>query len=185
MAGAEMARRRVRNAIILFLGSLLAFAVRASARPQRPLRQRPKVAEAIAVMHCLKARELNWLGDAVPTIMKGKKFSVGLRHDRKTYPGEDIVFLVASESPTRGDVFELTRKDHGSHRIYNLENNGSYRLGVGETRWPNEIFGGIWTHNYVEKNIRKIVRGPKSWIRVAAPVHPLPSVTCSYYGSVE
>ena len=86
------------------------FFASASAQP----RQRAKklqIAEATEIMHCLRARGLTWLGDAVPAIAKGKRLRVGLRHDRKTYPGQDVVFVVVFESPMRGDVFELTRED--------------------------------------------------------------------------
>lgn len=133
-------------------------------------------------MHCLKAQELNWIGNAIPALEKNKRFLVALRHDQKTYPREDIVFLTIFESPRKGDVFELTREDHGHRRTYNLDNNGSFVLGR-ETSWPNEIFGGIWTHEYFEKNIRKLRHGRKTWIRLQTAQRLRPEARCSYYGS--
>lgn len=140
-------------------------------------------AETMDVMHCLKARELNWIGDAIPALEKNNTFLVALRHDRQTYPGEDFVFLAIFESPRKGDIFELTREDHGDRRTYNLANNGSFVLGGKETAWPNEIFGGIWTHEYFEKNIRTLRHSRKNWLRLQTIQRPRRQVSCSYYGS--
>jgi hypothetical protein len=173
----------MRLSAFVFL-ALVASALSLAQSPARTPAGRPsRMSETIEIMHCLKARNLNWLGDSPPALEKAKRFHVGLRHDRKTYPGEDVVFVVVFENPTQGDVFELTREDHGRDRTYNLENNGSFRLGGKETRWPNEIFGGIWTHEYVEANIRKLTQSPKTWVQLNAVLKPLPEVTCSYYRS--
>jgi len=142
-----------------------------------------KYAELTAIMHCLTDVELNWLGDYPPTVEKAKKFRVGLRHDRRTYPGDDVIFAVVFESPTQGDVFELMHYWSGKQAKYNLENNGSFELRGKAFAWRNEIFGGIWTHEYIERNIRKIVRGPKASVSLKTASKPITNVTCTYYGS--
>lgn len=141
--------------------------------------------ETKAIMHCLTARDLGWIGDA-PTVIENRKlFHVGLRHDRKTYPAKDTVFLVVFKNRLQGDVFELTLRGKGNSRLYNLENNGSYKLGGKYIDWPNEIFGGIWTHEYFERNIRAIRRGPKVWVPLKTVTRPVLGVSCDYYGQDE
>jgi len=125
-----------------------------------------KYTELTAIVHCLTDVELNWLGDYPTTVEKAKKFRAGLRHDRRTYPGDDVIFAVVFESPTQGDVFELMHYWSGKQAKYNLENNGSFELRGKAFAWRNEIFGGIWTHEYIERNIRKIMRGPKRRYRL-------------------
>ena len=105
-----------------------------------------RLAEAVAIMHCLTKVELNWLGESLPAVEKTNTFRVGLRHDKNTYPGEDVIIVVVLESATRGDVFELRGERRQQGREYNLENNGSFKLRHKQFTWPNEIFGGIWTH---------------------------------------
>lgn len=146
--------------------------------PPRPAR----TVEAFQVMHCLKTTDLDWLGNS-PALERAKILEVGLRHDRKTYPGEDMVFVVVFEGPTRGDVFELTRKNHGRRRSYRIENNGEFKLRSGQVEWIGEILGGIWTHEYIEGNIKRIVRGPKTWVRVTDVLKPFHQVTCMSFVS--
>ena len=142
-----------------------------------------RLAEAVAIMHCLTKVELNWLGESLPAVEKTNTFRVGLRHDKNTYPGEDVIIVVVLESATRGDVFELRGERRQQGREYNLENNGSFKLRHKQFTWPNEIFGGIWTHEYIEKNITRIMRGPKVWVRLKTAQKPMPGVTCTWYGS--
>lgn len=141
---------------------------------------RLRVAEAREVMHCLKAGDLDWLGDS-DVLDKAKTFRLGLRHDRRTYPGEDVITVVVFESREQGDVFELTRKDKGLIRTYRIQNNGSFKLGAKGMQWPGEILGGIWTHDYIEANIRKIMHGPKIRVPLKMALRPAPHVTCQSY----
>lgn len=144
-----------------------------------------RLQETKAIMHCLTAYHLNWIGDALPAIERMKVFHVGLRHDRKTYPGEDMVFLVVFKNRLQGDVFELTVRGSRNHPLYNLDNNGSYKLGGKYIEWPNEIYFGIWTHEYFERNIRAIRRGPKVWMSRKTVTRPVPGISCDYYGQDE
>lgn len=174
---------------IVLLAATLCYAQAAEVGKPRPRAASrlhlSRLQETEAIMHCLTAYHLNWIGDALPAIEKRRLFHVGLRHDRRTYPGEDTVFLVVFKNRLQGDVFELTLSGSGAHRLYNLENNGSYRFGGKETGWPNEIFGGIWTHEYFERNIRAIRRGPKVWVRLKSVTQPVPGISCDYYGQDE
>jgi hypothetical protein len=141
----------------------------------------PQADEIIRIMHCLTEVELNWLNDSPPALEHIKRFQVGVRHDRETYPGDDVVIVAVFKSGTEGDVFELTHKGRGNSEKYNLENNGSFKLRGKGFVWPNEIFGGIWTHDYIERNIRRLMRGPKVWVR-RKDVKTATSVACTYYG---
>jgi hypothetical protein len=144
--------------------------------------QQSRAVEAIEIMHCLKAADLDWLADS-PVLQRAKSFQVGLRHDRKTYPGEDVVFVVVFENPTQGDVFELTREDHGRDRTYRIENNGEFKLGRKGIEWPGEILGGNWTHDYIEANIRKLMHGPKIRVQLKTVLKPIQHVSCNSYMS--
>lgn len=150
--------------------------------PTRSVAQRPNAREIAQVMHCLTAVDLNWLGDSPTVLENAKRFHVGLTHDRRTYPGTDMMFVAVFRTATEGDVFELTHQAQTTAEKYNLENNGSFRVRGKEFTWPNEIFGGIWTHEYVERNIRSIMRGPKFWVQSKVVVTPA-GVACTYYGS--
>lgn len=139
--------------------------------------------ESAEILHCLTEVELNWLGDWPSALEKATTFHVGLTHDRKTYPGQDVIIVVVFRNRLRGDVFELTGERRRHKSKYNLENNGSFKIVHKEFTWPNEIFGGIWTHEYIEKNIRKIMRGRKIWIRLKTAQKLMPTVGCTWYGS--
>ena len=137
-------------------------------------------AEAREVMHCLKAGDLDWLGDS-DVLESAKTFLVGLRHDRRTYPGENVITAVVFEGREHGDVFELTREDKGLIRTYKIQNNGSFKLDHKRIQWQGEILGGIWTHHYIEMNIMKIIRGPKIWVPLKSVLRPAPHVICQSY----
>lgn len=148
-------------------------------------RSETRVTESREIIHCLTAVELNCLGDWPPAVEKFNTLRVGLRHDYKTYAGQDVTIVVVLESATRGDVFELTQERRRHGRKFNLENNGSFKLRHNEFSWPNEIFGGIWTHEYMEKNIKRIMRGPKVWVDVKTAQKAMPEVSCTWYGTEE
>lgn len=152
----------------------------ASARPH--LQQGPKTAEAIEVMHCLKSGDLDWLGNS-PMLENAKSVSMGLRHDRKSYEREDHIIVVIFEHRTRGDVFDLTREDRGNRRIYRIENNGEFSLEHKTIEWPGEILGGNWTHDYMERNIRRVMRGPRIRVQLEVLPRSFPQVTCTSYVS--
>ena len=166
--------------VLLVIPSLYAQASRPNAVPTRAESRR--ITEIIEVTHCLKVGDIDWLGDSA-VLDKAKILQVGLRHDRKTYPGEDVIFIVVFENRTKGDVFELTRQDHKGIRSYRIENNGSFTLGPRGLKWRGEILGGIWTHEYIEENVRKLLKRRRIAISIKAALRPNPHVTCSSYVS--
>jgi hypothetical protein len=144
--------------------------------------QLSRTAETLEVMHCLKAGDLDWLGDS-PMLDRAKWLRVGLRHDRKTYPGEDVLFVVVFENRVKGDVFELTREDTGRHRTYTVVNNGSIDPRRKGLEWVGDVLGGIWTREYIARNAMKVMHGPKVWVQLKTVFKPLPQVTCTSYVS--
>lgn len=136
--------------------------------------------ELIEIMHCLKVGDRDWLADSA-ALAKAKWLRVGITHDRRSYSGEDVIFAVVLESPASGDVFELTRHSDKTHREYTIENNGSFQLGRRGFEWRNEILGGIWTHEYFERNVRKIMRGSKIWVSAKSVLRPITGVSCGSY----
>lgn len=140
------------------------------------------LSEAVEIAHCLKTADLDWLADSV-VLETAKRVQIGLRHDRRTYPGQDVIIVVVFEGRSKGHVFEVIREDQEENRAYRIENNGSFRLGNYRMEWRGEILGGIWTHEYMEKNIRRIMRGPKVWVDVKTAEKPMPEVACTWYGS--
>lgn len=142
--------------------------------------QPSRATEIARILHCLTDVELNWLGDSAK-LDRAKALRVGLRHDRQTYPGKDFIFVVVLESSTKGDVFELTREDHKESRSCRIQNNGQSKIGHQGMEWPGEILGGIWTHEYVERNVRLLLKGPKITIPARAALKSNPRVTCSSY----
>lgn len=137
-----------------------------------------KINEAAEIMHCIHLADL--LSD-FPPLQKATSFDIGLRHDRKTYPGQDIVIVAVFESQTRGNAFELVKETKGAHRNYHFTNNGSFILGKKETRWLNEILGGNWTHDYIEGNVRKIARGARQRVELKTALRSNLNATCTYY----
>lgn len=106
---------------------------------------------------------------------------VALSHDRKAYRGKDFIVVVVLESATKGDVFELTREDHGKKRSFRIENNGSFKVGHKGMEWPGEILGGIWTHEYMDRNIRRLLTQPSIAVTVRTALRFDPKLTCSSY----
>ena len=149
---------------------------------KRAAAQSAKMTEVIEVTHCLKAGDIDWLGDSA-FLDKSKVLHVAFSHDRKTYPGQDVIFVVVLESGTRGDVFELTHENQGSKRNYRVENNGSFKIGPKGLKWTGEILGGIWTHEYIERNIRRLLRQPSVAIPVRTALRSYREITCSSYVS--
>jgi len=141
-----------------------------------------RIREIIEVTHCLKVGEIDWLSDSA-VLEKAKILQVGLRHDRTTYPGKDVIFAVVLETPAKGDVFELTRENRQGVRSYRIENNGSFTLGAKGVKWRGEILGGIWTHEYIERNVRKLLKRRSITISIRAALRPNPQATCSSYAS--
>lgn len=138
--------------------------------------------EVLEVMHCLKAGDLDWLADS-RALQKTRSFQVGLRHDSKSYAGQEHLIVVVFENRVQGDVFDLTRRQSRLHRTYRVENNGEFKITPRGIEWPGEILGGNWTHDYMETNIRKVVRGPRTWIQWNALNKHFPQVTCTSYVS--
>ena len=139
--------------------------------------------ETLEVMHCLKSGDMEWLANS-QALTNAKTFVVGLVHDRTSYEYHwDHIVVVVFENRTRGDVFDLTHEDQGNHRTYRIENNGEFRLGHAEVEWPGEILGGNWTHDYIERNIRRVMRRPKIRVQLKKLPRPFPQVTCTSYVS--
>src|SRR5215471_3203548 len=116
---------RMRLALMILMAFVGSTCYGQSLRPAKAstlTNESSKASEVVQIVHCLTEVRLNWLGEFPPAIEKAQTFHVGLRHDRLTYPGKDIVFVAVLESATAGDVFELTHERSGSQEKFNLEN---------------------------------------------------------------
>jgi hypothetical protein len=140
--------------------------------------ERDSLLEAQAVMHCIRAGDRDWL---IAPASSATRLRVGLIHDRKAYEGKDHIVVVVFESNTNGQVFDLRAEYENKQYVYTVVNNGSFTLKNGRLEFLDPPLGGVWTQEYLEKNIKKIAKGAKIWLSLSTLLKPLSGVTCSSY----
>jgi hypothetical protein len=143
--------------------------------------QRLSTREVQNVTHCIKAGDRDWL-DA--PLSDAKSFYVGLTHDRRSYPGEDHIIAVVFQSRTAGQFFDITATCNDKC-VYTIQNNGAFKLQKKAIKLVGAPLGGIWTEEYLEKNIKKTFVGPKVRVQISDIIHINPEVICKSYAQTS
>lgn len=104
-------------------------------------------------VHCLVTEKEGWL--AMP---KGNStiFSMAYFVDRKSYPSDVVLYLLSypSHDHTIGYVFTIFFEKHGSHQIFNIQNNAKFAISSKGINFVEPPLGGIWTQQHLEAGIR-------------------------------
>jgi hypothetical protein len=103
--------------------------------------------------------------------------SLGYFLDEKSYPGEKVLYLVDFTAYHRSDglVFTIVLTSQGDRQIFNIQNNGSFRLSKDEfdgIRFVDPPLGGTWTQQHIAAAIQQIERQS----RFTVPVSELSAV---------
>jgi hypothetical protein len=133
--------------------------------------QVPKLLREAA--HCLAAEKQDWLDlqNSKATVL-----SLGYVVDTKTYPGEEVLYVVdyTGHSRTEGLAFTIFLRRQDRRRIFDIQNNAKFvrsnkenadfrEEGVSFVEPP---LWGIWTQQHIAIAIRRIERQPRFVVRV-------------------
>ncbi|HSE49084.1 MAG TPA: hypothetical protein VLA96_07760 [Terriglobales bacterium] len=134
--------------------------------------------------HCLATQEANWLrlNEKSP-----KTVSAGVFLDRKSYPGEEYLYVVVYDHGTRdrGFVFGVSVGREGRLHTLTVNNNARFVAAGEKVEFaPNEDpLWGIWTQQHMLAAIRRIRKEPAFMLRLSNLHREMPSVQCDSYVS--
>jgi hypothetical protein len=143
--------------------------------------QAPKLLREAA--HCLAAKEQDWLGlrSSTATVL-----SLGYLDDTKSYPGEEVLYVVdyTGHGRTEGLVFTifLTRQDR--RRIFDIQNNAKVvrsKEGIEGVDFVEPPLGGTGTQEDLVAAIKRIERQPRFELRVKDLLRPSDLTQCESY----
>jgi hypothetical protein len=130
--------------------------------------------------HCLVTEKQGWL--AMP---KGKStmFSMAYFVDRKSYPHEEVLYIVSYQTRdhSTGYVFTVFPTQKGSRRIFNVQNNAKFVISSKGIDFVEAPLGGIWTQEHLEAGIRQAERRPTYTFRASDLLVSTPLIGCESY----
>lgn len=129
--------------------------------------------------HCIATK-----GFLPPT--KGRKMTFGYLLDEKSYPGKEVLYLVAYPNPSRldGFVFTIFLTEHDGRSDFNIQNNARFTLskdGNKEVSFATPPLGGTWTQQHLISAIKQIEKQPEVTIPVKDLFAVDSSVSCEAY----
>jgi len=146
----------------------------------------PKVLREAA--HCLAIKEQDWLG---LQNSKATALSLGYVVDTKSYPGEEVLYLVdyTGHSRTEGLVFTIFLRRQDRRRIFDIQNNAKFvRSNKGDAEFRKEgvtfvepPLWGTWTQQHIARAIRRIERQPMFVVRIKDLLKPSALTQCESY----
>jgi len=117
-------------------------------------------------------------------LSSAKSIHVSLTHDRQLYPGEDHIIAVVFQSRTVGQFFDITANCNRKC-VYTIQNNGVFKVEKNAINFVGAPLGGTWTQEYLEKNIKKTLNGPKTRVQISDIINVSPEVSCSSYAQTS
>ncbi len=138
--------------------------------------------------HCLATEKNDWLDleNSKPTVL-----SLGYVVDTKSYPGEEVLYVLdyIGGGRTEGLVFTIFLRRQDRRRIFDIQNNAKFvrsnkenadfrKEGVSFVEPP---LWGIWTQQHIARAIRQIERQPRFQLRVKELLRPSDLTECESY----
>jgi hypothetical protein len=134
--------------------------------------------ELAHAMYCITHNNGGWLAKPFST---RKQWPVSAAHDRMGYPHEDRIIVAVYETPTRGQLFDLTIWPKQGKRIFKIQNNGSFDLEKGRIEFVNAPSGDVWTQARPEVWAREAMRQQHFMLRAASLNAVSRQVRCTSY----
>jgi hypothetical protein len=141
--------------------------------------------------HCLAAKKQDWQDWLDLENSKATVLSLGYVVDTKSYPGEEVLYVVdyTGHGRTEGLVFTIFLEQHGGRRIFNIQNNAKFvrsNKENAEFRKEGVTFvepplWGTWTQQHIARAIRQIERQPRFVVRVKDLLKPSALTQCESY----
>jgi hypothetical protein len=136
--------------------------------------QAPKLLREAA--HCL----------AIKTHSKATVLSLGYLVDTKSYPGEEVLYVVVYTGPGRseGMVFTIVVRQQDRRRIFDIQNNAKFvrsKSGIDGVDFVEPPLGGTWTQEHLAAAIKRIERHPRFVFRVRDLLTPSTATQCESY----
>lgn len=114
------------------------------------------------------------------------KLTLGYFLDEKSYPGDNVIYVVAFAGPTRsnGTVFAVFLSGKDSHETFNVQNNAGFALSKQEpigVSFVTPPLGGDWTQEHLASAIKQIEKAQRFTITAKDILTIDPSVSCEAY----
>lgn len=144
----------------------------------------------LGAAHCISAK-----GFLLP--MKATTLTLGYLDDTKSYPGDEVLYVVVYSGPLRSDgwVFSVILSQEKGLRIFSINNNAkfvrSYKKGVAFRKEGVDFvsgedpLGGIWTQEHIAMAIHRIERQPRFEVDAKDVLKPLSPTRCESYADVK
>jgi hypothetical protein len=126
-------------------------------------------------------------------LSKATELSLGYLDDTKSYPGDEVLYVVVYGGPRRSDgwVFSVFLSQKNGRRIFSIQNNAKFvrssKEGVAFRKEGVDFvvggdpLGGVWTQEHIAKAIQRIERKPKFTVRVKDLLEPPALTQCESY----
>jgi hypothetical protein len=134
--------------------------------------------ELMQAMHCITTNNKGWL---TPPLAQRKEWPASAAHDRMGYPHEDRIIVAVYETPTRGQLFDLTIRPSSSKRLFHIQNSGTFNLEKGRITFVNEPSGDQWARGRPETWAREAMREQHFMVRATALRAMGTQVSCTSY----
>jgi hypothetical protein len=113
----------------------------------------------IRAAHCLAVK------DQLPS-SKAPTLSFGYLLDEKSYPGEQVLYVVNYAFPIRsnGLAFAIFLSGDAGSQVFSIQNNTSFVLSKDEPEgvsFVNPPLGGTWTQEHLASAIKQIEKQPR------------------------
>jgi len=100
------------------------------------------------------------------TFLKPSTLDLGYLIDKKSWPGEEILYVVAYSGTGRskGFVFTIFLSEENHQQVFHIQNNATFVRGAtggDDIDFVEAPLGGIWTQEHLETAIRRIGKQPR------------------------
>ena len=133
--------------------------------------------DGLNAMHCIKSGDRDWLS---PPLSEARTLRFGFGWDRRSNRGQSHLIVVVYEDRSKGQVLDLLEEHSNGQLRITVVNNGSFRMLFGKVDM-DELLGGVWTYEYLQRNVRSILKQQVYSTPISTLLRRFPGVACSSY----
>ena len=100
------------------------------------------------------------------TFLKPSTLDFGYLIDKRSWPGEEVLYVVAYSGTghSKGFVFTIFLSEENHQQVFHIQDNAKFvrrAAGADDIDFVEVPLGGIWTQEHLETAIRRIGKQPR------------------------